>query len=513
MMLSMQKILPLLIASGLLCAQEQDNSALQPLFNSLDPLSVSEHLAFYELYPEAPEGKEALSKAWKLLSCTSSVSSIPNATYLPKVDVRALISLVTRQSHEPPPKLNDEQLGLIDTLSAHLGNRRLKGYQIWSKEEVLSLTPEEIDLSRGLLLNQFADRLEIRQYEASIDLMALQILARLAKNPTHEEKIRIINRFIFQEMQFRFPPHSLYAKDIDLYTFLPSVLDSRQGVCLGVSILYLCLAQRLNLPLEIITPPGHIYVRYRGKNGIINIETTARGINTSSDAYLGIDTRKLEERTMKEVIGLAFFNQASTAWARDDYKTTVDLYEKALPFLKTDPLLKMLLGFNYLFVGKKTEGKKLLQEVKGMTFDYAVSPESMPDDYLSGKVDLDGLKAIFAHVDETRASILDKQKKLQEILIKYPHFRAGLFQLAITYLQLGRGSEALQILQRIDRFDPGNAVVNYYLCILCMQRYDYNTAWRYFKQAQKLSSERDHHPKALKSLQQELRRLCPDPDV
>ena len=75
---------------------------------------------------------------------------------------------------------------------------------------------------------------------------------------------------------FRFPPHSLYAKDIDVYTFLPSVLDSRRGVCLGVSILYLCLAQRLDLPLEAMTPPGHIYVRY-GED--LNIETTARGID------------------------------------------------------------------------------------------------------------------------------------------------------------------------------------------------------------------------------------------
>src|SRR5665647_1570782 len=105
--------------------------------------------------------------------------------------------------------------------------------------------------------------------------MALQILARLPPKASPQQKILKINELIFDEMRFRFPPHSLYAKDIDVYTFLPSVLDSHRGVCLGVSILYLCIAQRLDLNLEMITPPGHIYVRYRTTDQTINIETTA----------------------------------------------------------------------------------------------------------------------------------------------------------------------------------------------------------------------------------------------
>ena len=184
------------------------------------------------------------------------------ATSLPKLDVHAIIALVTRESFDPPVRLNDQQLELITKISKRLANRNLKGSQVLTKEEVLKLPSEEIDISRGLLIFQFDDlkdpKGEIQQYEASIDLMALQIASRLSKKATPEEKIQEINRFIFQEMQFRFPPHSLYANDIDLYTFLPSVLDSRQGVCLGVSILYLSLAQRLNLELEIITPWPHL---------------------------------------------------------------------------------------------------------------------------------------------------------------------------------------------------------------------------------------------------------------
>ncbi len=494
-------ILLLLISTLLFCASKEE-----ALLASLDPHSISQHLAFYELYAETAQGRTALEHAWKLLRGEAGKELIA----FPQLSNQALISLVTRQPFEPPVTLSQEHLHIVTTLSAFLSNRSLKGFRVCSKEELLSLHSEEIDLGRALLLNQFETLEEIYQYEASLDLMALQILAHLSKTPSDEEKIKEINRFIFQEMQFRFPPHSLYAKDIDLYTFLPSVLDNRQGVCLGVSILYLCLAQRLNLPLEIITPPGHIYVRYRKGEEVINIETTARGINLPSEVYLGINTRTLQQRSLKEVVGMAFFNQASVFWGKEEYTKTVELYEKALCYLPDDPLLNLFLGLNYLFVGKKTEGKKVLNTLKNITFDYAVSPETMPSDYLNGKVDIEGLKIIFLPVDETRSSILDKQRKLKKVLTKYPHFRAGLMQLATTYMQLGRSQEALDTLETYHLIDPNDASVEYYLAMLCLTRLDYRKAWSHLKQAEKLTSQREHHPKALTALRHELRSVCPN---
>jgi tetratricopeptide (TPR) repeat protein len=492
----------------------QAQYSLKSLFNSLDPLSVSQHLAFYELYPDSKEGKDALKRAWQLLN-KGPLPDDTVATSLPKVDIQAILSLVTRQSFDPPIKLNQDQLELIEKIASRLHNRKLKGHQVWSKEEVLQLAVDEVDLSRGLLIFQFDEALdpkdEIRQYEASIDLIALQINARLSDNATHEDKIREINRFIFQEMQFRFPPHSLYATDIDLYTFLPSVLDSRQGVCLGVSILYLSLAQRLDLPLEIITPPGHIYVRYNNGRKIINIETTARGIDLPSEVYLGINTRSLQQRNIKEVIALAFMNQAAVFWSRQDYAKTIALYEKALPFIPDDPLLKMFMGFNYLFTGKNGEGGKLLREIRHLTFDEAISKETIPDDYLSGKIDAEGIKAVFLPVDETRESIIKKQKELEQILKKYPQYRAGHLHLATTWLQLGRSSEAKEVLEQYHKLDPHHCIVEYYLSVLSIERFDYNHAWAYINQAESLVQARGHRPKILQGLKEKLRRINPEP--
>ncbi|NGX58693.1 MAG: hypothetical protein K940chlam3_01601, partial [Chlamydiae bacterium] len=269
------------------------------LLSSLQPLSASQHLAFYQLYPETQEGQIALDRAWKLLSghpqAVTAIDQLPSPQIL-----QSIIALVNRQPAEELPKITTKDLTTINQLSQHFANRKLRGYGAKTESQVLVLPSEEIDLARGLFLSQFGRDIhswdEIYTYEAMIDLMALQIQSQLDANSKPEEIVRVMNQFIFEEMQFRFPPHSAYAKDIDLYTFLPNVLDSRRGVCLGVSILYICIAQRLGVPLEIITPPGHIYVRYRNGDHIINIETTARGIDVDSEQYLGINTRKLQMR-------------------------------------------------------------------------------------------------------------------------------------------------------------------------------------------------------------------------
>lgn len=489
------------------------------LFHSLEPHSVIQHLAFYELYPDTPEGKKAWQRAWELLSqgCTGEnpLCNVPPAEGLPPVDIRTIITLVTQRSSHERILLSSTQLTLLQELGKQLPNRKKKGAHIWTKEEVLALPPEEIDLARGLLINQFDQdpqaKQNIQQYEATLDLMALEIRAALPKDATPIQKIDAVNRFIFEEMHFRFPPHSLYAKDIDLYTFLPAVLDSREGVCLGVSILYLCLAQRLDLDLEIITPPGHIYLRYNKEGKHINIETTARGVNPPSEVYLGINTRSLQERNLKEVIGLAFFNQASVALGVHKYKETVELYEKALAFLPNDPLLKLFLGINYLFIGELGKGRKMLESLRNFTFSYAVSPETMADDYLQGRIDIEGLKSIFVHVDETRNSVIEKQNKLIQILKRYPRFRSGLFQLAITWLQLGRSAEALETLEKYHRLDSRDATIEYYLAMLLVERMDYPRAWAHFHTMEKIVQARNHNPKALQQLKLQLLRHSPPP--
>lgn len=400
---------------------------------------------------------------------------------------------------------------MIEHITDHLYHRNLKGHQVWTIKDVHALNVEEIDLARALLIHQFGDnQKEIRSYEAYLDLMALQILSKLPKNPSHLALVEAISNYIFLDMKFRFPPHSMWARDVDHYTFLPAVLDSRHGVCLGVSILYLSLAQRLNLPLEIVTPPGHIYLGYRKSDGTIqNIETTARGLDMPDERYLSINTCKLQKRNIKEVVGMNFVNAAATEWHRKRYDMALKLYQEAKPYLPEDRLINIFMGFNYLFIGKEEEGIRLLKIAASLPSPDEVYSDTTIQDLLDGKIDGDGIKIIYQEVDETRESIIKKQEELFALTKKWPKFRDGYFHVAVTYLQLGRSKEALDWLEKYHDLDDNNPTVEYYLGILCMNRFQYKAALGHIRRCSEILAKADHHPRALEDLKDEFRITAP----
>ncbi len=133
----------------------QAASSLKSLYATLDATSVAQHFAFYELYPKTLEGKEALRHAWELLS-KSSIDTDPEMI-LPTVDLGPILSLVNRTDEENTPTLNEEQLAVIKKLGRPLGNRQLKGFELWDLETILKLPSEEVDLARTLLIAEMGN--------------------------------------------------------------------------------------------------------------------------------------------------------------------------------------------------------------------------------------------------------------------------------------------------------------------------------------------------------------------
>ena len=78
-------------------------------------------------------------------------------------------------------------------------------------------------------------------------------------------------------------------------------------------------------------------------------------------------------------------------------------------------------------------------------------------------------------------------------------------------MQLSRTKEALEILERYNAIDPNDAIVQYYLSNLSLNRIDYDQAWRFLLRAEQLTSERGHHPRALSNLKKQLLSLSPPP--
>ena len=479
-------------------------------YSNIDQTSFNQLLAFYELYPETEEGQKALIKFCDLIS-TSSNEKISTKD-IKNIDVADLTSLINLNPIKNK-NISKETFTLIKKLSKKLKQKKLKGHYIWEENKINNLNPNDIDIARALLLTKFKDnKTMIRNYEACLDLMALQILAKINKKDSNEKKIDAINSFLFFDIGFKFPPHRLYKKNIDTYTFLSSVMDTRKGICLGISVLYLCLAQRIGLPLTIITPPGHIFLRYdeNKKNQFINIETTDRGIDLSNEVYLNIETKELQKRNYKETIGLVLINQASMYWSENEYDKAVNLYEKALIYLPDDLSLKEFLSYNYLFVNKIKQAQKILKEIKNKEDIYSTTSNSIIEDYLNKKVDIDSIKVIFSSVESSKEALLKKQNDLKQVIQKNPKFRAAICQLSILYLNLGLINKALYYLEKHNEIDDKNPLIHYYLSEIYFERLDYKKAWNHFTLSKELLKKQKYYPKELKKLYKKLKTQSPE---
>lgn len=490
----------------------ETDAHIKMLYSSLSPTSISQHLAFYQLYGETLYGQKALQDAWMLLGRGKAHGSAEMLSRFPEV-TGSLVALIN-QKEDDTIILKDSEIALIDELAASLPNRRLKGYKATTEEEVIALPPEEIDLARGVFLSLLEEMPngweKMRSYEALLDLMALQVLARIPINATPQDKIRAMNELVFFELGYRFPPQSLSIKDIDVYTFLPTVLNSRKGVCLGVSILYLCLAQRLDLALEMVTPPGHIYVRYKNGPEEINIETTCRGVHIDSEEYLTIDTCALELQDIKEVIALAFINQASVYLGTEKFDLAERAYKKALPYHPRYDVLHKFLGLALLLNGKEEEGRSFLQKSIGPLPSHQVSPDTIAEDFLNGKIDAAGIGRLVKHVDSDRKSLLAEKDAFEEIQRAHPQFRAGWLGLAGSWLELSNEREALKALESYHRLDTENPTVEYYLANLYAKRVDFANAWHSLRHCEKITKSRDYIPEQLRDFREKLQQLSPE---
>lgn len=475
------------------------------LLNSLDPLSLCEHLAFYRLYADTNEGQTAYKKILKILQC-----QLARPERIPSHSLYSLLDILSFKSEDPTPILEKDLLESIKHLREPLAHHRLKGHDITSEEDILLLSPFEIDISRAILLAQGNLNLEqIKSYEAILDLMALQILARLPLSATAAQIIETINRLLFQEMEFQFPNLSKFEKEIDRFTFLGPVMDARRGVCLGISILYLALAQRLGLSLEIVTPPGHIYLRFKDLGSQINIETTARGIHVDDSFYLNINTRSLPIRTLKEVVGLAYINRASLYWEKKEFEHCLNCYKQAEKYMGDDHQLQELIALSSILVGKEEEGREILKKLTLQTPAHLVAKDLLTNEYLEGKISKEGLSLLLSPCEDLRAMLHQREGQLKLLSQSHPLCCTIYFQQAMTLLKMGRQGDALEALKLYHALNPNCPMVEYLMTQLCMERFNFPKAWEHLNKCEMLTGIRGHHPKALRQLHRVLTLFCP----
>jgi len=119
---------------------------------------------------------------------------------------------------------------------------------------------EEIDLARASLLFAKAEnpRLDVPKYLSILDAIALEIQPQLPPEMYPLKVIQTINYHLFDCLKFKGNQTDYYNAD---NSFLHRVIESKAGIPISLSIVYLAVAQRLGFPMVGIGMPGHFLIR------------------------------------------------------------------------------------------------------------------------------------------------------------------------------------------------------------------------------------------------------------
>jgi len=259
-----------------------------------------------------------------------------------------------------------------------LVNEGKRGLYASSLDEVLRLDEDEIDLATAVLIasEQWSDIVEGLRHRDTIDDMAHQIQDMIdTRRPLSPQNVvAIINEYLFDQHRFQSIPEIGGPDEL----FLHKVLDSKRGYCLGLSVLYLSLAERLGLPIYGVVAPGHFFVRYDDGRIRFNIETTGRGGYATDEHYIqkfkvpqeNHNHIYMQNLSKTETLGCFFNNLGNSYNTIGDIDTAMIVFERALQVIPELAEARMNLGNIYLRKDR----------VEDAIYQYRASLQINPDD-------------------------------------------------------------------------------------------------------------------------------------
>lgn len=122
----------------------------------------------------------------------------------------------------------------------------------------------QLDLAAAALLIAAEEypQLPLAPYLHRLDLLAERVRDRLGQETAPPLLLQELGRVLFEEERFRGNAEAYYDPR---NSFLNDVLDRGVGIPISLSLVYLEVGWRLDLPLSGLSFPGHFLVRYEGE--------------------------------------------------------------------------------------------------------------------------------------------------------------------------------------------------------------------------------------------------------
>jgi tetratricopeptide (TPR) repeat protein len=214
--------------------------------------------------------------------------------------------------------------------------------------------------------------------EKEIDRLAEKVRPTLRDRSDPRKVISALNRFLFVEEGFTY---NCVAGNPDKY-LLHRVGVNKGGNCLGLTSLYLLLAERLSLPLHGVYVPSHCFVRYEDEGTRINIETGEKGAEWKDERYLrefqltqGFPYMRSLGRKEMIAVYLKSLGAAYSRKGRDDH--ALRLYREAALFYPGLPDVYFNAGVSFQKKGMLDEAIAQYRRALDLDPDLAVARDNI----------------------------------------------------------------------------------------------------------------------------------------
>ena len=111
--------------------------------------------------------------------------------------------------------------------------------------------------------------LDVQGVLSAIDALAVKLKNRIAADTAPLQRLRLLNRYFFQELGFAGNVNDYYAPE---NSYLHHVLDSRRGIPITLALIYIEIAQQIGLEARGVSFPGHFLIKLKMPQGEVVID-------------------------------------------------------------------------------------------------------------------------------------------------------------------------------------------------------------------------------------------------
>ena len=257
---------------------------------------------------------------------------------------------------------------LLTIVCVHLFLWARQSYKDKRREQALHAIVQNEDIFNACLLfaREYYPGVDIVQANEVFDSIVDDVRKQIEGVDEPRKIVGIINKHLYETLHI-----SPIGNALEPSLLLPNkVLEGKKGHCMSLSVIYVAIAERLQLPIFAKVVPAHVFVCYDDGQSKFNIETTAGGHSLPDSHYSrflpypkriisGFYLRKLSKA---KLLGTFLSNLGAVLKEADRNTDALDAYEKALFLSPESAEIHTNIGSLYLKLGKAKKAQRFLTQ-------------------------------------------------------------------------------------------------------------------------------------------------------